>query len=51
MLEEEDNERVELIELDLEGAKCIKLPSRYSQEGVLPGFTKNCRTEDLIDLG
>jgi len=50
VLEEEDGERVELIELDLEGAKCIKLPNRYSQEGVLPGFTKNCRTEDLIDL-
>ena len=50
VLEEEDGERVELIELDLDGAKCIKLPIRYSQEGVLPGFTKNCRTEDLIDL-
>jgi len=50
VLEEEDGERVELIEMDLEGAKCIKLSNRYSQEGVLPGFTKNCRTEDLIDL-
>lgn len=51
VLEEEDGERVELVELDLEGAKCIKLPDRYAQEGVLPGFTKNCKNEDLIDLG
>ena len=50
VLEEEDGERVELIELDLEGAKCIKLPDRQAQEGVLPGFTENCRIEDLIDL-
>ena len=50
VLEEEDGEKVELIEVDLDGAKCIKLPSRYSKEGVLPGFTKNCAPGDLIDL-
>jgi len=50
VLEEEEDERVELIELDLEGAKCIKLPGRYAKEGVKPGFTKDCADKDLIDL-
>ena len=50
VLEEEEDERVELIELDLKGAKCIKLPSRYAQEGVLPGFTVDCADKDLINL-
>ena len=34
-LEEENNERVELIEIDLDGAKGIAVPSRYADEGVV----------------
>jgi uncharacterized membrane protein YkoI len=50
VLEDEEDERVELIELDLEGARCIRLPESYAQEGVLPGYTKDCAEGDLVDL-
>ena len=50
VLEEEEDERVELIEWNLEGAKCIRLPENYAREGVLPGYTKDCAEAELIDL-
>jgi hypothetical protein len=50
VLEEEGSERVELVEVDLEGAKCINLPDKYAQEGVSLGFTQNCAPEELVDL-
>jgi len=50
VLEEEEDERVELIELDLEGAKCIRLPESYAQEGVLPGYIEDCAETELIVL-
>lgn len=50
VLEEEEDERVKLIEWDLEGAKCIRLPESYAREGVLPGYTRDCVEAELIDL-
>lgn len=50
VLEEEEDERVELIEWDLNGAKCIRLPESYAREGILPGYTKDCAESELIDL-
>lgn len=42
MLEEEEDERVELVEVDLEAAKCIELPEKYADEGVMPADMSGC---------
>lgn len=51
VLEEEGDINVELIELDLTAAKCIELPTRFADEGVLPGFTSECSPEELVESG
>ncbi len=45
VLEEEDKERVELLEIDLEGAKCISLPDQYAAEGVMQGAIAQCEKQ------
>ena len=49
VLEEEEEEQVKLIEVDANGALCMRLPDAYAEEGILPGAAAQCA--GLSDTG